>query len=465
MIDKNNLKYPDGYAPDFYRPLRDMLEVLLPHLQFFGIDQKNRDNMQCLLKAKGVDTPIDIDDLSSGEKEIIALFVPLIEREIVALLRKVERGEMPDLDITPDTIMLIDEPDLHIHSVLQKRMIEYIRKRAYEGNVQFIITTHSPVIINEATSEELFVLVEKDRTQDNQLFRVVSSPEKLNLLKAVCGDVAILTLGRPIVFIEGKKPVELRNAPSDQRILELLWEGAKDFSFVPMGGKDEIEESTLLLNQIITEKLVGFPVYAVVDADLNSLPSSPSILKWKFCTIENALLDSSSIFEVLEPYKEKAGVSSVEDIERELLDICSDILQDEINRRLRGIAPPFHLDFEGKTIEELVQERDAGLGKLRDYFTKPDEVERIKNKVQSIQVEVDKMIEDKTALLRFNGKTILGKLYQRKVAGKDIGMSFGVFCYSVAEKIGKGNRTPESIKETLLSIKENLERSMTIQSV
>ncbi len=73
------------------------------------------------------------------------------------------------MNVTPDTIMVIDEPDLHIHSVLQKRMIEYMRERANQDNVQFIIATHSPVIINEASSEETFVLVEKSRAgNENQ---------------------------------------------------------------------------------------------------------------------------------------------------------------------------------------------------------------------------------------------------------------------------------------------------------
>jgi len=65
-IDRNNLKYPQGYAPDVYKPLKNMIETLLPHLHFVGIDQKNRDNVRCLLRAEGVQEPIDIDDLSSG---------------------------------------------------------------------------------------------------------------------------------------------------------------------------------------------------------------------------------------------------------------------------------------------------------------------------------------------------------------------------------------------------------------
>lgn len=454
-IDKNSLKYPDGYSPDVYKPLKEMIDLLIPHIHFMGIDLKNRDNVRCLLEVDGVNEPIDIDDLSSGEKEVIALFMPLIEREINAILKRIEKGKTPDLDVMPDTVMVIDEPDLHIHPMLQKRMIEYMRKRSSEDNVQFIIATHSPTIMNEATSEELFVLIERDKAEnDNQLRRVLSSQEKLDLFKYVCGDVAILTLGRPIVFIEGKDPKEAHKAPSDQRILELLWDGAKAFTFIPMGGREEVEKATIILNQIVTEKLVGFPAYAIVDADLNVAITSPSsILRWEFCTIENALLDPLSIFEVLESYKEKTGLLSKEDVENELLTICKEIAQDEIDKRVKKILPTFRLSFKEKTIEELAKERSKGIETLKQFFSDPDENTRIMEQFQRIMQDVDIMIQNKTALTKFNGKVILGKFHQKRVLDKGIGMGFDVFCYSIAEKIGKEGRTLESIKKTLGSLK------------
>lgn len=460
-IDRNGLKYPEGYAPDVYKPLRDMMEDLLPHMRFVGVDQENKEDVRCLLKPSGVDKPIDIDELSSGEKEMIALFMPLVENEINSVLRQLEINETPGMDTKPDTVMLIDEPDLHIHSILQKRIVEYMRKKAHEDNVQFIIATHSPIIINEATSDELFVLVEANKSRDNQLQKVVSNPEKYHLLKSICGDVAILTLGRPIVFIEGKSPSEARSAPSDQRILELLWEGAKDFTFVPMGGKEEAEESASLLNEIIHEKLVGFPVYAIVDADL-STEAPPSILQWEFCTIENALLDPVSIFNVLEPYREKTELFSADDVEKELLNICSGIIQTEIDRRIRKIVPPFCLRFQGGSIEELIQERDSGINTLRNHFTNPAEMENIKKRIQDVRNELNEIIKNKKALMRFDGKVIMRKFYQQRVGDKSVGMNFASFCYSVAKEMSRSNRTPDSIKKTLTLIRENLDQAIVV---
>ena len=454
-IDKNDRKYPEGSAPDVYKPLREMLNILLPHLQFIGIDQSNRDNVRCLMRVEGVTENIDIDDLSSGEKEVIALFMPLLERQINQIIRRMERGQEVDLESAPETVMILDEPDLHIHPELQKRMLTYMRKRAYEDNVQFIIATHSPIIINEAASDELYSLVSKDVAGDNnQLRRVISNQEKLDLFKDVCGDVAILTLGRPIVFIEGKAPQELRSAPSDQRLLELLWSGAKDFTFVPMGGKQEVGKAATILNQIISERLVGLPVCVIVDADLDiDIEPSTAIKKWEYCTIENALLDPISIYEVLEPYKEKSGITNADQVEQELLEICRSIKQDETRKRLRKLIPPFHIQFKGTSISELEQERDEGIEHLKSHLLSKEELTTL---IESITKQVEAMILDKTTFIKFDGKSILGRLYQKLVSEKGIGMGFDVFCYAIAERIGSNGRTPESIKQTLISIRDRL---------
>lgn len=458
-IDKNNLKYPEGFAPDIYKPLKEMLNILLPHLQFIEVDQSNRDNVRCLMRVEGVTENIDMDDLSSGEKEVIALFMPLLERQINQVISRMERGQEVDLESAPDTVMILDEPDLHIHPELQKRMLTYMRKRACEDKVQFIIATHSPIIINEAASNELYSLVSKDiASDDNQLRTVISNQEKLDLFKDVCGDVAILTLGRPIVFIEGKAPQELRSTPSDQRLLELLWSGAKDFTFVPMGGKQEVGKAATILNQLISEKLVGLPVCAIVDADLDiDIQPSTAIKKWAYCTIENVLLDPISIWEMLEPYKEKTGIMNQDQVEQELLEICGNIKQDEIKKRLRKLIPPFHIQFKGIGISELEQERDKGIEDLKRHLLSKEELTTLINKTTK---QVDDMISDKTAFIKFDGKSILGRLYRKLVSEKGVAMGFDVFCYSIAERIGSNGRTPEPIKQTLISIRDHLNTNL-----
>ena len=108
--------------------------------------------------------------------------------------------------------------------------------------------------------------------------------------------------------------------------------------------------------------------------------------------------------------------------------------------------------------EELEQERDAAVEGLRKHFASKEEIAA---RIQSITKQVEDMITNKTAFVKFDGKSILRKFYQKFVSGKAVGMSFEVFCYSVAERIGSTGRTSESIKKTLTSIKERLNTSST----
>ncbi len=80
-----------------------------------------------------------------------------------------ERSRKPQ-DITG--IVLIDEIDLHLHATLQRRLVPALRKAL--PKVQFIITTHSPLVLSCFDRREL-VILDRDseggiRTLDRQLF-------------------------------------------------------------------------------------------------------------------------------------------------------------------------------------------------------------------------------------------------------------------------------------------------------
>jgi hypothetical protein len=84
-----------GSLVDPWEPLRELTINLLPHMTFERIDASNRDQVKVLFRVHRLDVRVDVDDLSSGEKSIIQMFYPLIEREIKALVRDIEATTMP----------------------------------------------------------------------------------------------------------------------------------------------------------------------------------------------------------------------------------------------------------------------------------------------------------------------------------------------------------------------------------
>jgi predicted ATP-binding protein involved in virulence len=101
-----------------------------------------------LVVQKGEET-FDLAQLSDGERSVIAMVIDLCKR--LSLLN-------PNLESPLDGqgIVLIDEIELHLHPKWQRDIIEQFRSTF--PNIQFIMTTHSPFVIQSIRGGELISL-------------------------------------------------------------------------------------------------------------------------------------------------------------------------------------------------------------------------------------------------------------------------------------------------------------------
>lgn len=145
-----------GSVPDLFGPFSELITTLLPHLEWLGVNDANSNDIRCEFRNAATErgAAFDIDELSSGEKAAIALFLPFIERAVKVLSG--ERTQAPG-NIVPVTVLL-DEPELHLHPLLQLNVLEYMRALARDERAQFIFTVHSPSLLDALTKDELFLL-------------------------------------------------------------------------------------------------------------------------------------------------------------------------------------------------------------------------------------------------------------------------------------------------------------------
>jgi energy-coupling factor transporter ATP-binding protein EcfA2 len=186
-----DLEYREGERAT--RILRTALEKLLPGMQFEGIDRRRREMI-----FRTVDGSVPFQQLSDGYQNMANWCGDVLYR----INNTFERTERP---LTVPGVVLIDELDLHIHPVWQRRLMQFLRSAL--PNMQIVATSHSPIIAQQLREGELYVV---ERT----------SPRRASKLRPIEGDPSRLTLPQlmsPMFGIETIDSVRITKLRSKAR--------------------------------------------------------------------------------------------------------------------------------------------------------------------------------------------------------------------------------------------------------
>jgi AAA domain, putative AbiEii toxin, Type IV TA system len=104
------------------------------------------------------------------------------------------------------SVLLLDEPDAHLHVILQDAIYNELRQVAAKSNSQLIVATHSEVIINSVDPRELCVLLDQPRLLETTAQRDVLV-ESLRVLDNV--DIMLALKAPGVLYIEGYTDLEL----------------------------------------------------------------------------------------------------------------------------------------------------------------------------------------------------------------------------------------------------------------
>ena len=340
-FDKDG-RIEEGSMPDVWLPLKEMTENLLPHLHFDKIDVSDRDHVKCLwnVHAKGIQ--VDLDDLSSGEKAIIHLFFSLIENRIQAQLAqsKGANNSSRSDQSAEQVCVLMDEPELHLHPNLQGKILGYLRNLAIRDKVQFVLATHSPTIVEQANSDELFLLrpAEMAERDENQLIRIASTDEKLELMREAFGSTSNITAMRTILVVEGRKADNDSKRATDEKIFEFLSERFAQLTVLAGGSKEQCKTLAHSLSEILSDELSrNLRAYALVDRDLESgVSDDPHIHYLPVSMIENLLVDPEVLWQAIVTVRHKTSFRNQGEVEAALDSLLDDLSEHEIDRRIKS---------------------------------------------------------------------------------------------------------------------------------
>jgi hypothetical protein len=373
---------------------------------------------------------IDIDNLSSGEKNVALTFL------IVAR------------SIAKSGIALFDEPELHLNPSVTRDLLPLIMNEYALGrNIQFIMCTHSPEILLSAFREKECKLLHLKSPNDLTPIGKQSSEEYAIALQKLGASVGEALLYEGTTFIEIGFP-----------------ELTRKYKLKEMGGRREIEKTVEDLQELEKDGLAIAPIYLIFDKD--NAPSKlrdsnmVRLLQWPRYCIENYLIDIDVIAELLrDPNVTRSPIESAGDVRR----LCRDLALGQIasiaardvynsynfqNSSLRGED----VDRKDGNIAEALYERMSIARKSLHEIEKADWVARFRAEMQSRQSELRLIWEDKWTDI-CDGKKLISDLH-RAAALK---MSIEAFKDRIA------TRMREARSENWLRAKDLLESLLKIE--
>jgi hypothetical protein len=320
---------------------------------------------------------VDVMKLSSGEREVVLMVLSI-------LAYGVKNG-----------VIIIDEPELHMHPRWQKKLLDAFGELQAEKNIQFIMVTHSPFLIDSSSLGGVFRVY-----KENFVSHVVkygdSNPELAE--KDYYGAINALTIERSffvdkVVLVEGISDRIVFKAIFDR----LLTSGQEiTIELIDVGGKQNFGEFCQVLDSFrINKVLIADQDYAIdlklIDKDCLELNE-----KGKIKSLRNrGSNDRTSLLKVLNRFTpDNRGRLTEEDFGDLML------LNSYLNSRHTKIAK----SCLGQLRDKIKDQYEKGVyilmdGDLESYFENKGKINlekalEIRDKIANRKIEIPEEISN-----------------------------------------------------------------------
>ena len=381
----------------------------------------------------------DINELSSGEKEI--LFAYLRARTLSPR----------------QSVLLIDEPELHLNPGLVQGLPQFYEKHiGRDLDNQIWLVTHSDRFLREALETAGMSVHHMQHANavaagTNQL-RLINNKTSIEALFIdLVGDLAAYQPGGKVVILEGE------DSKFDEKTVRRLFPAtAKSINFISGGSKANVQKLHETVETMISGGLARAEVLSIVDPDSEiwnrSIRDTGNRLEWTVYHIENYLLNVTYIRRALGVVKlEGAGRLTDGQIENLLEDAAEDLIEplalqrvrDGLNRKLRKVVE-VHLDAGREADGQLA---DA----VNDAARAVREIDAAYGRAVA-RAEIDSAVQDFRAMWsdglwkeRFPGRGILKGLCS-KLGGN---IQYNVLRNAIVGEMAKDGHRPDGMSKVI----------------
>ncbi|MER8732344.1 ATP-binding protein [Mesorhizobium sp. M1227] len=283
--------------------LKELFATFFPDKEFLGPQPTSNGSLRFPVKVGGRETH-DLDELSSGEKEILYGYLRL-------------RTSTPK-----NSVILLDEPELHLNPRLTRNLPDFYHRHLAKalGNQVWLIT-HSDAILRESVGRpgvSVFHITPSayavEHSSQATLIRADQDLERAVI--DLVGDLAAYNPGGKIVIFEGEE--------SDfdiQMASELFPELPSRANLISGSNKHRVRGLHILLEKItISGKLPTSHIFSITDRDSDDSEnrSIENRLCWDAYHIENYLIEPKYLRLVMNDLLGHETPLSEQDIEEDL---------------------------------------------------------------------------------------------------------------------------------------------------
>ena len=273
----------DTTADTLNETMKELFDTFFPGKTFLGPVPMEDGGLSFPVRtAAGAEH--DIDELSSGEKEVLYGYLRI-------------RNAAPK-----HSVLLIDEPELHLNPRLIKGLASFYHRHLGKalGN-QLWLVTHSDALIREAVGQRNFATFHMQPAGQyagaSQATPVTAGQALERLVIDLVGDLAAYRPNAKIVLFEGGGD----HAFDVKMTSSLFPRFDAAVNSISAGSKARVAQLHELLDRARQEGHLPAKFYSITDADGDfgrSLP--PNTFQWDVYHIENYLLSPRHILRVLQ---------------------------------------------------------------------------------------------------------------------------------------------------------------------
>jgi predicted ATPase len=180
---------------------------------------------------------------------------------LIMLVSKLSRELPLLLNRSSVDVLMVEEPELHLHPRLQRTLLEYLIGYGRTNGTQVVFSTHSPTVLNVVQREGGSIY----RTEWNESLRTIelhpanSTDQILKLLKDIGASPGDLLQAEKVLWVEGPHDIPvfrewIAKAPTFKNQV---------ISFVSLGGDDSASDD-FDVNQL---KLLNPNAFVILDSE------------------------------------------------------------------------------------------------------------------------------------------------------------------------------------------------------